>query len=492
MKRVPELDHSQPRTTHIVLAWTAILGLVALHQLSLLSHGSLVVFAPELLDRTFDSMLTHLLRGDAGVDRDAIGYESFTRDGRTFSYFGIVPALLRLPAMLFAADPQRMHLARLSCLLAGVAYVGILLQTVWIAHRSLPDALRNRALLLAVGVTIAFGGAPTTMANAAYVYAEPVLWAAVWVALFNLTVIRLALSKCTPTGAELVALALLAGLALNTRPTAGIDLLIGFGIAAAWYGVLRLRGSGAAPGWGALSAAALVVAAGLVVAGLVNYGRWHNALVFADFARLDIIQRYPQRLAQLAANGAFNLGRMPISLLYYLTGLPYIFKHHGATGEYLQSFYDVIEGPPSSPLLTGPLWLLLAVLGAWRALRWWPLPAAALIGHFVSALFLLSAMALTLRYRMDLAGLVALPAAFGYLVVSRWLARTGGAMRRAAVPALAVLAVVAVLGSHVVLMLATVLNPAVPVSVRCALQTLVPFVPVNMAGPLPPGCHGSE
>ena len=473
----------------MVIAWAAILGVVALHQLALLSHGSFVIFAPELLDRTFDSMLMHLLNGDAGVDRDAIGYESFTRDGRSFSYFGIVPALLRLPATLFAADPHRMHLARLSCLLAGVTYVGILLNTLWTAHRSLPRAMRSRALLAAAGVTVAFGGAPATMASAAYVYAEPVLWAAVWVALSNLTVIRIALAGRAPTGAELAALALLAGLALNTRPTAGIDLLTGFGIAGAWYGLLRLRGA-AGPGWVALIAAGTMMAAGLVVAGLVNYGRWHNALVFADFARLDIIQRYPERLAQLAANGAFNLGRIPVSLLYYLTGLPYVFKHHGAIGEALQSFYDVIEGPPSSPLLTGPLWLLLAALGAWPVLRRWPFPAAALIGHIVAAAFLLSAMALTLRYRMDLAGLVALPAAFGYLVASRWLAAAGPAMGRAAVPALAALALVAVLGSHAVLVLATVLNPAAPVSVRCALQTLVPFVPVNMAGPLPPGCRG--
>ena len=41
----------------------------------------------------FDNMLVHLLRGEFTVDREAIGYEAYTRDGKTYAYFEIFPAV---------------------------------------------------------------------------------------------------------------------------------------------------------------------------------------------------------------------------------------------------------------------------------------------------------------------------------------------------------------------------------------------------------------
>jgi hypothetical protein len=61
---------------------------VAIYYLFLASNGTFRFFAPEMLDKAFDNMLVHLLlRGEFTVDREAIGYEAFTRDGKTFVYF---------------------------------------------------------------------------------------------------------------------------------------------------------------------------------------------------------------------------------------------------------------------------------------------------------------------------------------------------------------------------------------------------------------------
>ena len=68
---------------------------VAVYYLFLLSNGTFQLFAPEMLDQVFDNMLVHLLRGEFTVDREAIGFEAFTRDGKTYAYFGVFPALLR-------------------------------------------------------------------------------------------------------------------------------------------------------------------------------------------------------------------------------------------------------------------------------------------------------------------------------------------------------------------------------------------------------------
>jgi hypothetical protein len=71
---------------------------VAIYYLFLLSNGTFQLFAPERLDKTFDNMLVHLLRGEFTVDREAIGYEAFTLDGKTYAYFGIFPAVLYMLA----------------------------------------------------------------------------------------------------------------------------------------------------------------------------------------------------------------------------------------------------------------------------------------------------------------------------------------------------------------------------------------------------------
>lgn len=471
-------------------SWVPFLGLIGLYYLFLLSNGSMALFGVEQLDRTFDSMLLHLLRGDAGVSPEAIGYESFTRNGKTYAYFGIVPALLRLPALVLAADPEEMHLARFSCLIAVTVYAGIILRTVWAAHRTLLPECRHSVLLASVVVSVVFSGAPITMLSAGYVYSEPVLWSAVLVAGFNLIVIRSVLAYRVFTGAELCGLAFLSGLALNTRATAGIDLMVSFGFILVWYSLTRFRGVKQASSWSALIAAGFVMGAGLLLIGWVNEARWGNPLTFADLPRQDILHRHPERLSQLLANGAFNVRRIPIALSYYFAGLPYIFKYHGVVGEFLRTLYDGIEGPPSSPLLTSPLWTLLAVIGVRPAFRRGPVIAATFAGHALAAFILLGAMSLTLRYRMDMAGLIGLPAAFGYIVLSNWLSRQTPKFRGPAFGAVIVMSAVGIVGSHYVLIMSKILNPAVPAEVRCWLQPIAPFVPVHTSDPLPIGCRG--
>jgi hypothetical protein len=91
--------------------FAALIAAVAVYYLFLLSNGTFQLFAPEMLDKAFDNMLVHLLRGEVTVDREAIDFEAFTHDGKTYAYFGVFPALLRLPALLFV-DVAQVPLAR--------------------------------------------------------------------------------------------------------------------------------------------------------------------------------------------------------------------------------------------------------------------------------------------------------------------------------------------------------------------------------------------
>jgi hypothetical protein len=57
---------------------------------------------PVTMGLVFNSMMQHMLHGRFDVDPAAIlaGGEVYIRDGRTYSYFGVFCALLRLPLIL--------------------------------------------------------------------------------------------------------------------------------------------------------------------------------------------------------------------------------------------------------------------------------------------------------------------------------------------------------------------------------------------------------
>jgi len=174
--------------------FVVLVTVISFYYLFLLSNGTLRIFAPEAMDKVFDSMLVHLLRGEFTVDPDAIGFEAFIRDGKTYAYFGVFPALLRLAAMPFV-DIELARLARLSCLTAVVIFVAIQLRMLLIVHNSLPAGSRLPGFLAAMVAATVLSGPQLYILGAAWVYHEPVLWAAVLAAIFNLIIIRAALGR---------------------------------------------------------------------------------------------------------------------------------------------------------------------------------------------------------------------------------------------------------------------------------------------------------
>ena len=76
----------------------------------------------------------------------AIDFEGFSHDGKTYAYFGVFSALLRLVALPFT-DIGHLHFARLSCLTAVVIFVALQLKMLLIVENSLPAANRTRDCL---------------------------------------------------------------------------------------------------------------------------------------------------------------------------------------------------------------------------------------------------------------------------------------------------------------------------------------------------------
>jgi hypothetical protein len=478
--------------------FAALIAAVAVYYLFLLSNGTFQLFAPEMLDKAFDNMLVHLLRGEVTVDREAIDFEAFTHDGKTYAYFGVFPALLRLFALPFV-DVAQVPLARLSCLTAVVFYVAVQLRMLVIVHQSLPPQNRLRSFLGIMMAATVLSGPQLYILGSASIYHEPLLWSAAIAATFNLVLVRAAFGSGALRVRDLVWLAVLAGLAINTRASIGVALYLGITLLVAWaawkhHAVGRRKWLSMAHAAGAsttiravasdpsitLPIAVLLLFA--IAVGAVNFARWGNPFTFVDFRYYYWGLRHANFLGILQNYGEINLGRMWIGALYYATGIPYLVKGVHPFAEFLDSRMAAIEAPPFSPFLTNPLTIFLAATGVYHL--WWrpslPPQSAAilrltLIGHSSAVLLILAAMYLTMRYRFDFAPFMTMAALIGYRAISFTAAERPESWRKRLRIAAAGLCVVGVLGSHYVLLIHKVWSIAVPMPVRLALLPFAPF-----------------
>src|SRR6266545_911251 len=85
---------ARQRITRVTWAMTT---LALISYAFVLTDGSFNLFALEPLGHVFDNMAVNLLRGDFTVDPTIIANEGMVRDGKIYTYFGIFPALLRVP-----------------------------------------------------------------------------------------------------------------------------------------------------------------------------------------------------------------------------------------------------------------------------------------------------------------------------------------------------------------------------------------------------------
>lgn len=389
------------------------------------------------LDLTFNSMLDHLLHGRFDVDPAIVGREGFAVGGRVVAYWGILPALLRLPFTLFPGW-RTLDFTIGSCLVALAGMIATKLWTLRLIRRARPDlpAWLGRAM----AVVLVLAGAQTCFLRFS-LYQEVCLWAALWGALFVAAAIHARL-RGLGRGALLV-MALASGLAMLTRVSLGIGLVAAFG------GLLlveTIRNRHALGGWAVrISPSVLLLALLGAATALVNLGRWGNPLTFADYHHYLYNSWYPDRLVRMAEQGLFNLHRIPFGLVYYFAP---IWVLHGADGQLLleatrQKWIDAAELPPGSFLLTDPLLLLLgggAVRAGLRRPSQARLRSAAIaLGLAIPAGLMLCAVSMNFRYRLDFYPLFEFLAFSGLIVIAEG-ARAPG---RRLVAALAVLSVLA-------------------------------------------------
>lgn len=473
---------------HIRVAWwlrlrAAVLlsGLYGLWAWSLLTNFTLRAAGPEKLQRVFPDMARRILSWDFSISPDVIEFEAFVRDGVSYTYYGIFPALLRMPFILSGFDT--LNGARLSCLTALVLTVFAYLRLVQVALVGTNARLLTAAALLSMVLT----GPQIFVLASASLYHELIFWSAALTALFQLIAVTRWTRGEPIAGRDFSVLAVLAGLCLLCRVTDGAGLyaalllMLIHGLVQRWRALpsgRRLQTVMARPGWLVMLFAAGCVSLVFVgIQGYLNLKHWGDPFAASPYQYQTLFLNDVVASARFERLGLFSWVRVALSSAYYATGIK--LEHFAPT--LLVDYYGGIEGPRAVIPLTAPLLFLMAAVGLWQLVR---RPAATLVpgltaaGVLVGVLLMLGFHAICLRYAFDGWGLLILVAAVGL----RPLAMSGRP-RLVGLGAIALLGI-GIAGSHVTLLRYKIVysgtDPAVRYTLSRALQPILcPRAPID-------------
>lgn len=388
----------KPYLSHILiglcLVWTSA-------NLLSWSHWPVKMRSDNLL-LTFNSMMDHMLHGRFDVDPYCVQKEGFLRNGRVYAYWGIFPAFLRLPLLVFK-NGLHLDITRLSCVLAVcctflVNYGTFLFLRTYCGFQK--KWLENSLFLV-----LAFSGVQICFLQAT-LYQEVCLWAITFGSLFVYWAVRACL-KPEDTDKALIWMALSAGLALLTRVTMGIALYAA--LALFLGGILYRQGLKTrllAPIMASLS----IVGVFIAITAFVNYERWGNPLTFANYNLYIYNADFPDRLVRTEQYGLFNIKRIPLGFLYFFLPVWAFLRADG--GMVLQDEYqrliDAVELPPSSFFLTDGFLFFLSFYCVKSLLKTQAnngpdklMVGANIIGLSTAPLLMLMAISMNFRYRAE-------------------------------------------------------------------------------------------
>lgn len=373
---VPARREDVPR----VPAFVALACLVTF-QAWLVTRGTFAWDEREVLGSAYDSLARSLRHGSVEVRPEDIQWEAWRIGGRTFMYFGPLPALLRmLPDWL---APSRYGLwSRPSGFLAFILCLGAI---VAMARRQLAGnerlEARGRAVLFFSTVAaVGLGSSLVLVGSLANLYHEAILWglcAALWGVFFTLDVLR----DDAQAWRSLTLLSGAAGVAFLARVTFGLPLYVlasGLALRLLILQVWRERQPLLTVAGRAAVALLPALAAGLFHL-WYNHARFGSPFEFAPFAAYEAAR--PK-----GVDSAFHWSRMPsgalayfrISLENFRLGVPFLTFARPAV--FRPELYRDLSTLLISPLLVSP-WLVMGLVGGLLLpgrpgeRRWWALCA---------------------------------------------------------------------------------------------------------------------
>ena len=314
-----------------------------------------------------------MFHGHLNVRNGSLGIEGFVHDGKTFTYFGIFPSLIRMPVLLLTSrfDGALTALSLLLAWMMTALFSSLMLWRLRIVTRG--RAVLGRAEAASFGLLIAaiLGGSVIIYLNATpFVYNEDFAWS-IPLTVGSLFALLGVMER--PTTGRVWASGILILLAnLNRTPT-GYACVIGAGPVGLWF-VFGRGGTPTGAGGGGCSAWPWWGLRFPVRRHLCQV-RHLIGLPMADqiWAQVNAHRRY-----FLAANGgkAFSVGFLPSTIVAYLqpfgirfsTLFPFVttlgWPGRCAIHAVLDETYPTASAPPTMPLL-----VLLAIWGTITAFR---------------------------------------------------------------------------------------------------------------------------
>lgn len=389
----------------------------------LVTTGDFVFNYPESFGVFYEFQASSILQGRLDVPYASLPDETFVFEGRHFGYFGITPALLRLPFVVF--DLGFGHLSRafmllyyVVCLVSGAA---ILRAAALLLHgpAARPSAWMVALLILNLGL----GSTLFFLGSRAYIYHEANLCGAA----FALIACACALRHLAAPRERWWLGALCAGLlSLHARPSVGLFALTFIGLVALVLLVRERRGSHLALG----AASAL---------GVLSF----NGLSYLKFRSFEgapfkyYIQFDAARLANIRGSN-FHLTNLPFNTYTYFvrpniqfqSRFPWLYQGHSKPKPLFPATRSDYADRTLAIPYAMPVLFVLATAGC--ALAWFGLPAARLViaitwvAVLPMGLALLAAINTAHRYTSDFVPFLFCAAALGCLGLdsapSRWRA----------------------------------------------------------------------
>ncbi len=414
------------------------------------------------LSNFFDVQGRALLSGRWNVaPRSIWSTEHFDVGGRTFIYFGPVPALLRWPIL---AITRRLD-GRLTSASLTVAYATAILgvaRLLWTARRLVgrtDPVLRGEAV--AVGLTIfAFATGSTLLfpASVPWSYHEPVLWGA---ALTLLAFNAIIAAGIAPSRRTLGMATLLAVLALLTRVSVGVGPIIALMVIGLVRAANSLRPSSERDAGSLATSGGFIAAAGVPLGlyALINRAKFHS-LFGVPWDRWGAVLRggvQSQQLLHQNSGSLFNARYIPTTFVQYFRvdgfrvagDFPFVDFPARLTNVFLGLRFGAIFPTTSIPA-SMPLLVLLGGVGLVVLARRRLIPGAAavvgacVLGASVGAALTLSYGWIDNRFLLDLIPVVVLLAVIGFQAGLRWSAAARTSVIRAVTTVVAVAALVGI------------------------------------------------
>jgi len=396
-------------------------GSVGLLFFALLTRGSFDPFhsfhGPGSFDPFYDGQALSILHGRLNVLPVEIDGEAIVINGRSYGYFGIVPAVLRLPFIGLFSD-RWPYLAPWSFLGAFATEAAATIGLVRWVRRQVSVARWWAPLAEAGFVAIVLGSASLFVAVRPYKYEEAIAWGVAFGLATFWAILRL--SETASTHHAVLAV-LFAACSIGSRPSIGAGSCAVLIVAGLMW-------------WPRSPKIALVLGAGATLAFgsyvLVNELKFHTALSppYVDHVQF---RTNPQRLA-LARAGSNHLSLLPTNLFQYVRPdtLHFLGKFPWVTFR-MPAYHPVrIFGSPkfdgifasASITDTMPTLTVLAMIGIACIHRFkaaWPV----LVGGVVTAGVTLTFFGEIERYIPDFVPLLAALGALGLITLIEWQPR---------------------------------------------------------------------